>query len=195
MSSKNVINTYLFNCDLLNKYFVNSLFNLPKLKTVSLDLPLLDLLKCNENALINETASNLKLKAFLLLYFYFQTIPFIKCQKIINKNFKEEKIAKSAVSICFSNPAQLSSILFNFFLEKKFSFSSLLYKEKMFFTYFQFLILSKNLENFEKTSNDVFTEFNTKGLFLQIHCKVIKPKNALNLQLFFQNLPFFWING
>ena len=108
---------------------------------------------------------------------------------------EEFELIINRVLICFTNPAQISSILFNFFLEKKFSFSSLLYKEKMFFTYFQFLILSKNLENFEKTSNDVFTEFNTKGLFLQIHCKVIKPKNALNLQLFFQNLPFFWING
>lgn len=194
-SNKSNITTYLSFCDLSNKYLVTNIFNLPKIKNLSIELSFSDLIVINENNFVQEKEAILKFKAFLLFYFYFQKKPFIKLQKVISKNIKEEKQSRLSFQVNYTNFSNINYVFRDLFFEKRFMLQKLFYKENNFTLYFQFLVLAKSFESLEKLSKDLFKDFSIKDLNFKINFKVTKPVNVSNLGLFLQNLPFFWING
>jgi len=80
---------YLYNYDLINKYQINSLYKIPKIKYITLELYLNQI----QNVFIQKKKiSDLKIKLFLITYLFNAKIPYI----IINK--KKEYSLKFNIS-------------------------------------------------------------------------------------------------
>ena len=114
-ASKNV---YLSNLDLINKYNLKSVYIVPNLQNVSLNLSLNTIVEaCDFKNIVNKD-HEIQIKSFLLLYITFLIIPFIKNNKIRvlksnDKNLKMNYILK----VVLINATDIHEFLFLIFVE------------------------------------------------------------------------------
>lgn len=196
----------LFNYDLINKYLITNLFHTPKIKKISIDLSLTDIIIINDNINSLKKEHNLNLKSFLLFYFYFVRIPFILIKKFIKHNSKGEQefFFKKICSIFYTSSNKINFFLFNLFIEKKILINNqgkkiinnfLVINKQVNSIKLHFFILAKFLTCFEKLSSFIFKRLNIKNINLKLVLNLLKPNKIQNFQLFLKNLPFFWINN
>jgi len=199
---------HIFNCDLLNKYVSNNVFEIPNFKNITIKLNLNDVLKANENVVEGSNKEKeLKIKAFLLLFYYFFNRPYYSIQKLkgVKKDFNKEIQLKYFLQLMVSNKSGIQDLLFNLFIENKVlvnnqgknSFNHVvitsIFDEK--YRVLNLLISARLLENFDKTGKFVFNNNFIKQVNFQFLFSILKPLKVLNVKNLAQNLPFFWING
>jgi len=197
--------SYISNCDLINKYNIKNIHQIPKLDKIVLELDLKDLLNSYETVVKDQTDSVAQVKAFLILYVFMGMFPFIKASKSISSSGRLKTTNQQySLKIVLRTKEQLNSFLFSLFVEnwQKLSLEDFrLFKndriknaaEKIFvlnslvpggcfFDINEFLSKSLsglNSKNFKFRLNFSFNNF-------------IDIKNRNNL---IKNLPFFWISG
>lgn len=198
---------YIFNCDLVNKYLCKNVFEIPRISNVVIQLDLQELSKLNESLTIPLREKEYKIKAFLLLFFYFLNIPYYKIKNIVEyqKRIKIKRYNKNFLQLCCSNKTFFTHFLFNLFIENqvlvnnqnKNSFNKVLItpstddQHKMFHLF----VIAKSFENFEKMCFLMFNDSNIKNLNFKLMFKMYLPKISFNVKVLMQNIPFFWING
>jgi len=197
--------SYISNCDLINKYNIKNIHQIPKLDKIVLELDMKDLLNSYETVVKDQTDSVAQVKAFLILYVFMGMFPFIKASKSISSSGRLKTTNQQySLKIVLRTKEQLNSFLFSLFVEnwQKLSLEDFrLFKndriknaaEKIFvlnslvpggcfFDINEFLSKSLsglNSKNFKFRLNFSFNNF-------------IDIKNRNNL---IKNLPFFWISG
>lgn len=198
---------YILNCDLVNKYLCKNVFTVPRISHVVIQLDLQEVMKLNESLTLPVREKDYKIKAFLLLFFYFLNIPYYKIKNIVEyqKKLKIKQYNKSFLQLCCSNKIFFTNFLFNLFIENqvlinnqnKNSFNKILVtptrdsQNKIF----HFFVVAKAFENFEKMCFLIFNDANIKNLNFKLMCKFYMPKTCFNVKVLMQNIPFFWING
>jgi hypothetical protein len=197
--------SYISNCDLINKYNIKNIHQIPKLDKIVLELDLKDLLNSYETVVKDQTDSVAQVKAFLILYVFMGMFPFIKASKSISSSGRLKTTNQQySLKIVLRTKEQLNSFLFSLFVEnwqklsledfrlfkndriknaaeKTFVLNSLV-PGGCFFDINEFLSKSLsglNSKNFKFRLNFSFNNF-------------IDIKNRNNL---IKNLPFFWISG
>lgn len=197
--------SYISNCDLINKYNIKNIHQIPKLDKIVLELDMKDLLNSYETVVKDQTDSIAQVKAFLILYVFMGMFPFIKASKSISSSGRLKTTNQQySLKVVLRTKKQLNSFLFSLFVEnwqklsledfrlfkndriknaaeKTFVLNSLI-PGGCFFDVNEFLsksLSSLNSKNFKFRLNFSFNNF-------------IDIKNRNNL---IKNLPFFWISG
>ena len=200
-------NSYLSNCDLLNKYGVSvKEFNqLPKLDSISLELPLHTINNYNDNSL------NLQYKSFLLLYLFTSFTPFINFsnKKSLTKNITVTNNCTLKIKLSTSN--EINYFLISFFIENWNNLSLdefKLFDKKILkvLETFQnkklknkFSISSKvsksSIISFEQFSNKTGYDFSSINSLLTIKFSFSNANHHTPIKSFVKNIPLFWISG
>lgn len=203
--SRNNYENYISNCDLINKYNVKSVHQIPKLDKIVLELDMKDLLNSYENSSKDQTDSVAQVKAFLILYIFIGLFPYIKASKAVSSSGRlkttnlqyslkvvlrgKEEINKFLFSLFVENWQKLSLEDFKLFknekvkseVEKTFVLNSLLPAD-CFFDISEFL--SKTL-----------TGVNSKNLKFRLNFSFNSSIDVKDRNKLIKNLPFFWISG
>ena len=195
--------SYLSKCDLSNKYIIKSLFFIPKIKQIKLELTELN------QFLLDNQAENDKLLAiqyqiFILLYFYFQKIPFLKflVKRLKNSSAKKGYTIQSTLffSLNFTNQKAIRMFFTHLFIENrvlrgldmKNSLTTNFYTvDQTLLTKIQMIISAKLLEGLDKMNLNLIPALNMQNLFFKITLKCVKPITALKTVSFLRNIPFF----
>jgi hypothetical protein len=198
---------YLSNYDLITKYNLTSVYNCPKIKTVTLDFSLADFLQGYEFNKLSLNDKEVQIKAFLFFYFFNGSIPFLNTKiSSLVKNSEKSPDTNMSLKIKISNLNLINQFLFSLFIE---NWSRFLKEDIKLFSKG---IKSKNLSStfnlnllcpastfFEADTvlNHTITSINSKEFFVSINFLIEKPKNLNTLSLLpiVKNLPLFWING
>jgi len=69
-SSRNDYENYISQCDLINKYNIKSVYEIPELDKIVLELDMKDLLNSYEIPSKDQTDSIVQIKAFSIVYVY-----------------------------------------------------------------------------------------------------------------------------
>ena len=203
--SHNNYESYISNCDLINKYNVKSVHQIPKLDKIVLELDMKDLLNSYEISSKDQTDSVAQVKAFLILYIFIGLFPYIKASKAVSSSGRlkttnlqyslkvvlrrKEEINKFLFSLFVENWQKLSLEDFKLFknervkskAEKTFVLNTLLPAD-CFFYISEFL--SKSL-----------TGVNSKNLKFRLNFSFNSSINVTDRNKLIKNLPFFWISG
>ena len=198
-------NTYLLDCDLLNKYSIKNINQAPKLKKIILELPLEELIKASESSTGSEVNDDTQIQSFLILYLLSAFIPYIVFKK--SKRLKDS-LKKFSVKFVLSEKSDINNFLVTFFVENWFKLKVqdfILFKNRIhnvnscFITDSKFTFNTKvpinsfiEIENFLNQSN---MGLNSKELFLNINFLIHNPLpyKIENSTFFVKNLPLFWI--
>lgn len=201
MNNKNFFyhNTYLSTFDLLNKYNLKTIYKLPELKTLKIELNLTSL----QNILSITNANELKIKIFLFLYLL-NSIPLVGIEKTIIKKQKDSKEndLNFLISLKIKNKKNIENFLFFIFYEswttlRKENISFKTVKNKMNQNYFYLnanapAFIFKLFENI-LNDKDVF-DLNTKDLYLDLSFCIKKNIKSNSNKNILDNLcPFFFI--
>jgi len=203
--SHNNYESYISNCDLINKYNVKSVHQIPKLDKIVLELDMKDLLNSYEISSKDQTDSVAQVKAFLILYIFIGLFPYIKASKAVSSSGRlkttnlqyslkvvlrrKEEINNFLFSLFVENWQKLSLEDFKLFknervkskAEKTFVLNTLLPAD-CFFYISEFL--SKSL-----------TGVNSKNLKFRLNFSFNSSINVKDRNKLIKNLPFFWISG
>ena len=203
--SRNNYESYISNCDLINKYNVKSVHQIPKLDKIVLELDMKDLLNSYEISSKDQTDSVAQVKAFLILYIFIGLFPYIKASKAVSSSGRlkttnlqyslkvvlrrKEEINNFLFSLFVENWQKLSLEDFKLFknervkskAEKTFVLNSLLPAD-CFFDISEFL--SKSL-----------TGVNSKNLKFRLNFSFNSSIDVKDRNKLVKNLPFFWISG
>ena len=191
-------NSYLSDCDLINKYNLKNIYQKPKLETIVMDFSI-------END-TNSLSGN-SIKAALVLYFISMLYPFVNIKKAKTNDMNKTKNTniKYKFKIIFSNKNEINSILSTIFIENwntllledfilfnsKFNKTKAIFKKEVFKT----KIPLQSFFELESFFSKVVTEINPKDLSVNLNflfSNFIIGQNRKNL---IQNLPNFWISG
>ena len=198
---------HIFNCDLLNKYIIKSVFQLPQLNSILIKLSIKDLAAINNNLVVPIKAKDYKIKAFLSLFFYFLNIPYYKIQKVqqLKPERNEEAFLQQFFQIFCSNKFLMHELIFSLFIENKLLINN---QGKNIFNKFlitaakktnscsvHLLVAARMFENFDKLSTFMFNATSFKQINFQLLGVLSKPNKVFNIQNLIHNMPFFWING
>ena len=188
--------SYLSNCDLINKYSLNSLKKKPKLKKITLELSSHDILNSFESLRKNEADFDVRVNSFVVLYVFYSFLPYIKFVKGDGTSF--------LLKISLFDLDDIHFFLVNFFIE---NWENLVLEDFSFlgkYTYFSkypnsFVIqhsipLFFELDDFlAKNSFGIIPKnlnFKSKFLF-----QIQNFKNKVMAEKRIKNIPPFWING
>jgi hypothetical protein len=180
--------------DLINKFFLKTIYLVPKITKTSLHFVLNDLisfLKTEEDSILNKKDIVFKSKFFICLFFYFKIFSIIK-----NKKIKDLKIKNDLENFDFNILSNNETIIFNFlyliFVENTFNVK---YNIKTIFLDKIILIkVSIPIENLLDLSF-LLTSFlflNLKEKQLTFEFIVNNPINSKISQNFIKNLPLLW---
>lgn len=200
-------NSYLSNCDLLNKYgaSVKDLNQLPRLDSISVELPLDTISNYGDNSL------NLQYKSFILLYLFTSYTPFINFsnKKSLTKNITVTNNCTLKIKLSTSN--DINYFLISFFIEnwnnlsldefklfdKKILKALETYKNDKLID--KFSITSKvsksSIINFEQVSNKTGYDFSSINSPLTIRFFFSNANHHTSIKSFVKNIPLFWISG
>lgn len=197
----------LTNLDLIQKYNLLTLFKVPAIYSINITISLDNLISVYTNTLINKNNS-VKIKSFLICYFFFNLIPYLSENSIkIEKTIEQNTQSNCYLKIILKNKISINNFLINFFVENWFNFS--LDERLIIKTAFE-KTLSKTdnfLINVPITLNRFFTMdtlvlavlpgINTKDINLLINFAInISTKLPLTERnLILKNLPLVWISG
>jgi len=191
-------NSYLSDCDLINKYNLINIYQKPKLENIVLEFSIE-----NEN---NSSAGN-SIKAALVLYFISMLYPFvnIKNTKTNDTNKLKNTTIKYNFKIIFSNKKEINLFLSTFFIENwnalllddfilfssKFDKSKIIHKKEVFKT----KLPLQSFFELESFFSKVVTEINPKDLIMNLNFLFSNLIIGGNRKTLIQNLPNFWISG
>jgi len=199
--------SYLSDCDLINKYNLNSLNKKPKLHKIILELSSRDILDSFEISGKNETDSEIQVKSFIILYILQSFLPFITFS---TSTKSKDEGSTFLLKIILSNDDEIYSFLVSFFVE---NWNKLIVEDFSFFEKNEksFNNAHLNQETFiihRQIPTNVFFEIDnllTKNSFgiisknLNFRAKFMFQnenfKNRVISEKTIKNIPLFWING
>lgn len=194
-------NSYSSQCDNINKYILNSLYTLPSIKSITLDIPLLQLLDVtNKTKTSKYVALNSYSKCYYIFYLAFLFFPYI--------NFKESKKTSTknyALKFMISTKKKVDEFLYNFFIyliSNVNPFSTLLHNkiDKKEINFIKNKIIIKNINykipmfylyDLNPYFNQFFFEINLKNLNFYINLKY--TSYTLKTYSSLKNTVLFWI--
>lgn len=179
--------SYLSQCDLLNKYKVSSIYLIPQIKTVSINLAFKSLVNALEShSGYTEKDDTIKKRMYIILYYTLNVIPYINIKSISN-NTNELNL-----SLLITKKHLIYQFLFSFLIENKINkkdikVKSLFLKKKMIKSIFNLNAI--NFHDFFYIFNFFYKDINIKNILLNINLYI----NNVNIQKFnIYNLLFFW---
>lgn len=189
-------NDYLVKCDLIYKYNLENIKQIPKIKKVTVSL------KINENFKELEIGPNLSfnlinIQLFLILYIFYFSYPFIKYSKsktskenffVLNSTISEKNLIYSFLDSFFvDNTSKTTSL--NFLSLNYFKSNTCFLQKNHIFT------IKVPLNFFDEISEfSTFHNLNIKELFIYLSFYIENPifLRLNNNRLFLKNLPYFW---
>lgn len=199
-SSIHSYNDYCSRCDNINKYTVNSVYDVPEIKCVILDFPLLQLL---ETINLTQRFKSLTLssyaKCYYIFYLTFSFFPYI--------NFKRQKgftVKNYALKFIISNKKKLQEFVYNFFIHlasnlntfnvsrsKNFDEKEIIFSQDKIITHnMSYKIPVFYLHDLNPYFSQLFFEINLKSLNIYIN---LKYTSVLKFNNNFKNMALFWI--
>ena len=197
----------IFNQDLMNKYLIKNMYQIPKIKTINVQINIKDVIEINKNSFNNIKEKPYKLKIFLLLFFYFLKIPFYKIQKFlkITKGNNKLKLKTNVLEIISINKRVFNNLILSLFMENTCLKTSkninslqkflILPSKSIDSINLKFLMSSEIFENIKKLGFFIFKNSTLKQLNFTLILQLYNPTKINNLKNLLYNMPFFWING
>jgi len=197
---------YLSKYDLINKYSLTTIYNSPKIDSITLEFSLTNLLKAYDFNKLSVNDKEIQIKAFLFFYLFNGSFPFLNSKKASTiKTSEKSQELNLALKIKISNQNLINQFLFLFFIENWNRFL----KEDMNFFNNQIINNDSKVLNFNiKCPGSVFFEMdhflnttliniNSKEFFISLNflIKNSKQLTSINTNNLIKNLPLFWING
>ena len=116
--SHNNYESYISNCDLINKYNVKSVHQIPKLDKIVLELDMKDLLNSYEISSKDQTDSVAQVKAFLILYIFIGLFPYIKASKAVSSSGRLKTTnLQYSLKVVLRRKEEINNFLFSLFVE------------------------------------------------------------------------------
>jgi hypothetical protein len=192
-------NDYILNCDHLNKYNLKTIYSLPKILSISINLPLKNIIDSSENSSI---IKKYKLKSFFYLYALSSFFPLIQSNFLKVDRNTENKLNLS-LKIQYLNQLEINSFLRVLFIEnwKKISKSDFKFydiknlkvlideKKSMFSVVVPIYFFFELNEMFI----NLFPNLNSKEFYFTITVILKKDSKILDFKTYIQNLQLFWI--
>lgn len=197
----------IFNYDLVNKYLIKTVHQIPKIKTINVQVNINEVLELNKNSFITIKEKPYKIKTFLLLFFYFLQKPSYKIQKFqkITSSNKKVKVKKNILEIISINKSLFNTLILSLFIENNClktanninSFQKFLVLPSKFENSinFKFLVSSQFFENIKSLGFLIFKNSTFKQLNFNLLVQLYNPNKISNIKSLLYNMPFFWING
>jgi hypothetical protein len=197
----------ILNQDLINKYLIETIYQIPRIKTINVQLDIKEVIEINKNSFNTIKEKPYKLKIFLLLFFYFLKIPFYKIQQFlkVTKSSKKLKLTRNFFEISSINKTVFNTLLFSLFIEnnplktskninslQKFLILPSKYNDSI---NIKFLLASQLFENIKHLGFFIFKNSTLKQLNFNLLLQLYNPNKIKNLKNLLYNMPFFWING
>ena len=200
---------YLSHCDLLNKYNLKTLHDVPTLDKIICEVHLKDFLIASDLSSSDQNNFISQLNSYLLVYILLGFLPYLNCNKNKSALLKSVKNVDTnySLKLCFSTLEKKNTFLTSLFNESwnkikidnfsLFREKSTLLNKKIRSDFIFNTILQGNsffeVEDFWSGSGSM-PSINLKNLkfhtnFLIKNAKVKNKKNGL------KNLQFFWISG
>ena len=123
--------SYLSNCDLINKYNFKNVHEIPELKKIVLELNLEDFLLSCDLSQKEQTDSNIQIRAYIIIYILMGLMPFINFNKSSSSSLKVKSLENNySLKIILSNKKEINSFLTSLFIE---NWSKLLLEDFLLF--------------------------------------------------------------
>jgi hypothetical protein len=199
------LNSYLSECDLLNKYNISNLKQQPKLDQIVIDFPILEIIKASDTSNKTENDPDIQLKAFLMLYVLTSFIPYIRLNKIKKQGQIKTIELNYSLKIVLSNREEINLFLNSFFLETfvRLHFDGFkLFKQKP--QGFNKALLSSNKIAFntkvpghsifeiDQILNKIVIGINPRDLNLNLNFLFSNFNSTKEFKTSIKNMPFFW---
>lgn len=203
--SRNNYESYISDCDLINKYNIKNVHQIPKLDKIVLELDMKDLLNSYENSSKDQTDSVAQVKAFLILYIFMGLFPYIKASKAVSSSGRLKTTnLQYSLKVVFRKKEEINNFLFSLFVEnwQKLSledfklFKNERAKSKVEKTFvLNSLLPADCFFDINEFLSKSLTGVNSKNLKFRLNFSFnsfigVKDRNKL-----IKNLPFFWISG
>lgn len=204
-TTNHVFNDYISKCDLINKYNITSIYDIPQLSKIVLEFSSDDVINSLDIAGKKEWDSDLQVKSFLLLYLLSLNYPFINFNKI--KSTRED--SKFSIKIILSSKKEIFLFLVSLFHE---NWNLLVLDDFSFFKFSvnRYIKYMKKNKSFVLNSKIPASSFFELDNFLNKNLLGISSKN-LNIKASFlflnnigkdklslntiKNIPLFWITN
>jgi len=206
-TSCNQYQKYLSDCDLINKYSIDSVHSIPKLKNITLNINLGEFFEVLDISNKDQSNYGAQIRAYLTLYMLNCFEPFINSVKVISTS-KKQKVAdvRYSLKISINKTSNINDFLFLLFVESKrkleledFNFFKTTSGRNKFFSnknkdlfVFKTCVPGGNLFEIESFLLDNFKNVNPKNLKLHTSFKFSSLNNVnVNVNMI-KNIPFFW---
>ncbi len=203
--SHNNYESYISNCDLINKYNVKSVHQIPKLDKIVLELDMKDLLNSYEISSKDQTDSVAQVKAFLILYIFIGLFPYIKASKAVSSSGRLKTTnLQYSLKVVLRRKEEINNFLFSLFVEnwQKLSledfklFKNERVKSKAEKTFVLNTLLPADcFFDISEFLSKSLTGVNSKNLKFRLNFSFNSSINVKDLNKLIKNLPFFWISG
>ena len=202
---RNGCENYLSNCDLINKYNVKSVYQIPKLDKIVLELDLKDLLNSYEISSKDQTDSVAQIKAFLILYIFIGLLPYIKASKAVSSSGRLKTTnLQYSLKVVLKKKDAINNFLFSFFLENWQNLSledfQLFKNERNKIKAEKIFVLNSLLPadcffDIREFLSKSLTGVNSKNLKFRLNLSFNNFIDVTDRNKLVKNLPFFWISG
>jgi len=203
--SHNNYESYISNCDLINKYNVKSVHQIPKLDKIVLELDMKDLLNSYEISSKDQTDSVAQVKAFLILYIFIGLFPYIKASKAVSSSGRLKTTnLQYSLKVVLRRKEEINNFLFSLFVEnwQKLSledfklFKNERVKRKAEKTFVLNTLLPADcFFDISEFLSKSLTGVNSKNLKFRLNFSFNSSINVKDRNKLIKNLPFFWISG
>ena len=199
-------NDYLYNCDFVNKYGIDTIYQKPKLQKISISFSINQLKKLG----VLENDRTVSSKSFLIYYILFFFKPYCNYSVLENKRVNVETVnEKIELTITLSDKDEINLFLRTLFienweriLEENFSLfpsKEVFAKKKVNVIQNQnfskkAVVSSYSLFEIDQLFKKLFNRVNTKEIFFDINFFFLNV-NSKHSKNCIKNIPFFWING
>ena len=199
--SHNNYESYISNCDLINKYNVKSVHQIPKLDKIVLELDMKDLLNSYEISSKDQTDSVAQVKAFLILYIFIGLFPYIKASKAVSSSGRLKTTnLQYSLKVVLRMKEEINNFLFSLFVEnwqklsledfKLFKNERVKSKAEKTFVLNTLLPVDCFFDISEFLSKSL-TGVNSKNLKFRLNFSFNSPINVKDRNKLIKNLPFF----
>ena len=203
--SHNNYESYISNCDLINKYNIKSVHQIPKLDKIVLELDMKDLLNSYEISSKDQTDSVAQVKAFLILYIFIGLFPYIKASKAVSSSGRLKTTnLQYSLKVVLRRKEEINNFLFSLFVEnwQKLSledfklFKNERVKSKAEKTFVLNTLLPADcFFDISEFLSKSLTGVNSKNLKFRLNFSFNSSINVKDRNKLIKNLPFFWISG
>lgn len=204
-TSNSKYSNYLSNCDLINKYNLNSVHNIPKLKKITLELEMKNFLNSYEVIGKDQTDSLAQTKAFLSIYALTGKIPYIKAEKSVAAFGRQKSsVLNYSLKTVLNKKVEKNNFLFSMFVEnwqklKLEDFKLFNSKSNKNFSSKKFVLNSLVpgycLFEIDEILSKSISGINSKNIKLRVNFSFDNNSLLKNRNDIILNLPFFWISG